>query len=56
MMKYTKVTKVMEMRDVHYTEKPRAIGRFLLEGFSIDNIVITRVSPNSYDLVAERVL
>lgn len=49
----TKVNRtVMEMRHVSYVERPNAIRKFLMNGFSIEDICVTRVSACYYDIVA----
>lgn len=49
----TKVNRtVMEMHNVAYVERPNAIRKFLMNGFSIEDICITRVDACHYDMVA----
>ena len=43
---------VMEIHNVSYVEKPNAIRKFILSGFSIDDIIITRIDPCHYNIVA----
>ena len=47
---------VMEMRNVSETERPHAILRFTLNGFSTKDIIITRTDATHYDMVAVRIL
>lgn len=42
----------MEKRNVAYVDKPNAILSFLHAGFSIDNIIITKIDYCHYDMVA----
>ena len=44
----------MEIRNVSYVDRPNAIRKFLANGFSIDDIVVTRVDACHYDMVAIR--
>lgn len=45
---------VMEMRNVSYVERPHAILKFIKAGFSIDDIIITRIDASHYDVVASK--
>lgn len=52
MMKYNKT--VMEMRNVSYVERPHAIRKFILAGFSVDDIIITRIDASHYSMIASK--
>lgn len=52
MMKYNKT--VMEMRNISYVEKPNAIRRFILAGFSVDDIIIRRIDASHYNMIASK--
>ena len=44
----------LEIKNVSYIEKPKAIYKFIKNGFSVQEIVITRVSSCRYDMFASR--
>lgn len=47
-------TVTMEMKNVSYTERPRAFLKFERNGFSIEDIIVTRVDACHYDMYASR--
>ena len=51
-MTKTKIKTVMEMKNVSYIEKPYAILKFKREGFSLDDIQITRIDSSHYNMTA----
>ena len=52
MMKFNRT--IMEMKNVHYTDRPNAIRKFINVGFSVDDIQITRVDASHYNMFAKR--
>ena len=50
MMKYNRT--IMEMRNVHYTDRPNAIRKFINAGFSVNDIKIIRIDACNYDMMA----
>ena len=47
-----KITKTMVIRNVAYVDRPNAIRKFILAGFSINDIVVTRIDYGHYDMIA----
>lgn len=52
MKKYNRTT--MEIRNVHYTDRPNAIRKFINAGFSVDDIQVIRIDACSYNMIAIR--
>ena len=52
MMKFNKT--IMEIRNVHYTDRPNAIRKFINAGFSVDDIQVIRIDGCNYDMVATK--
>ena len=52
MMKFNRT--IMEMRNVHYTDRPNAIRKFINAGFSVDDIQVIRIDSCHYDMIAIR--
>ena len=50
MMKYNKI--IMEVRSVHYTDKPNTIRKFTNAGVSVNDIQIIRIDACNYDMIA----
>ena len=44
----------MEMRGVSETERPKAIGQFMRNGFLPSEIITIRVKTDHYDMIATR--
>lgn len=45
---------LMEKRNVAYADRPNAILSFLRAGFSIDDIVITKIDSCHYNMVSTK--
>ena len=45
---------IIEMRNVHYTDRPNAIRKFINAGFSADDIQIIRIDACNYDMIATK--
>ena len=43
---------VMEMLNVSYVEKPKAIYQFIKNGYSVNDIIITKKDPRHYNMIA----
>lgn len=52
MMKFNKT--IMEVRSVHYTDRPNAIRKFINAGFSVDDIQVIRIDACNYDMIATK--
>ena len=52
MMKFNKT--IMEIRSVHYTDRPNAIHKFINAGFSVDDIQVIRIDACRYDMIATK--
>ena len=50
MMKFNRT--IMEMKNVHYTDRPNAIRKLINAGFSVDDIQAIRIDACHYDMVA----
>ena len=44
----------LEVFSVSYVERPKAIYQFIKSGFSVEEIVITRISASNYHMFAIR--
>lgn len=52
MMKYNRT--IMKMINVHYTDRPNAIRKFINAGFSVDDIQVIRIDACNYDMIATK--
>ena len=50
MTKYNRT--IMKMKNVHYTDRPNAIRKFINAGFSVNDIQIIRIDACNYDMIA----
>ena len=46
----------LEIRNVSYVERPKAIYQFIKNGYSVEEIIITRVNACHYDMFASRTI
>ena len=46
----------LEIRNVSYVERPKAIYQFIKRGFSVNDIIINRVDACHYDMFASRTI
>lgn len=52
MTKNNRIKQVMEVHNVHYTDRPRTIYQFIMQGYSINDIRITRIDGCHYNMFA----
>lgn len=52
MIKFNKT--IMEVRSVHYTDRPNTIRKFINAGFSVDDIQVIRTNACNYDMIATK--
>lgn len=44
-----------EVLNVSYVERPKAIYQFIKRGFSVEEIVITKLNASTYNMFASRI-